>query len=264
MGTITPPDVPLEIDDLRVDFGGVRAVDGASLTIAADEIVGLLGQNGAGKTTLLNCVTRTVSYNAGAVRVFGETIDKLLPFEVARRGVSRTFQSVAVFGALSAHEIGLLGRDMSDSSTWVEHALHLPRARRSERHARQRVDEALDFVGFTATREAPIGSLSYGQAKLVDLARALVAEPRLLLLDEPASGLNAEERQWMTDAITRAHDTLRIPVVIIEHDLELVERLSTRAVVMDSGRIVADGQLPGILRQPEVALSLLGEEVVAS
>ena len=255
------PDAPLQVNELHVEFGGVHAINDASLTVGGDEIVGLLGQNGAGKTTLLNCVTRTVSYNPGAIQVFGETIDRLLPHQVALRGVSRTFQSVAVFGALSACEVGLLGRDMSDTASWVEHALHLPRARRGERRARLRVDEALDFVGFTAARDAPIGSLSYGQAKLTDLARALAAEPRLLLLDEPASGLNAEEREWMTDAITRAHETLRIPVVIIEHDLELVERLSTRAVVMDTGRILAEGTLPGLLRRPDVSLSLLGEEI---
>lgn len=263
MAATIATEVPLQITDLQVNFGGVRAVDGTSLTVHGDEIVGLLGQNGAGKTTLLNCVTRTVPYNPGAISVFGETIDKLLPFQVARRGVSRTFQSVAVFGALSAHEVGLLGWDLRCEATWFEFALHLPRAKRSERRARKRVDDALDFVGFTASRVDPIGSLSYGQAKLTDLARALVAEPRLLLLDEPASGLNIEEREWMTDAIKRVHEDLGIPVVIIEHDLELVQNLSTRAVVMDTGRILAEGQLPALLDVPAVSLSLLGKSTRA-
>jgi branched-chain amino acid transport system ATP-binding protein len=256
--------IPLQVDDLQVHFGGVRAIDGVTLSVGEEEIVGLVGQNGAGKTTLLNCVTRSVRYSGGRIRVFGSSIDGLLPYQVARRGVSRTFQSVAVFGSLTALQVGLLGVDLKCEATALEHALHLPRALRSERRARQAVHESLDFVGFTAARDEPLGSLSYGQAKLADLARAVAAAPRLLLLDEPASGLSIEERQRIMDAIVRVHEDLGVPVVVIEHDLDLIGHLATRTIVMDTGRILAEGRLSDLLKTPEVSLSLLGEALKAS
>ncbi|WP_432825615.1 ABC transporter ATP-binding protein [Dactylosporangium sp. CA-092794] len=254
----------LVVEDVHVAFGGVRAVDGVSLSLRRDEILSLLGQNGAGKTTLLNCVSRSVRHTAGRIAVLGHDVAKLAPYQVTRLGVSRTFQSVALFGQLNALQVGLLGVDFRSRATMVEYALRLPRALRDERAAKAKVVEALRFVGFDAPLERRLGELSYGQAKLADLARAVTAGPRLLLLDEPAAGLNGEERRVIAEAIERVHKELSVPVIVIEHDIDLVRRLSHRTVIMDAGRVIGDGRLDDLLARPEVSASLLGTAATAT
>ncbi|GAA1840027.1 ABC transporter ATP-binding protein [Pseudonocardia ailaonensis] len=260
MGTET---TALVIDDVEVAFGAVKAVNGASFRLRGTEILGLLGQNGAGKTTLLNAVSRSVRHTRGHIEVLGRDVEQLKPYEVTRLGVSRTFQSVAVFGQLDAMQVGLLGTDFLGKATVVEHALRLPRARRDEREATERVREALDFVGFRAPVDRRLGELSYGQAKLADLARAVSGRPRLMLLDEPAAGLNLGERGVIAEAIEKVHSELDVPVVVIEHDIELMRRLCHRTVVMDSGRVIGDGPLDELLARPEVSASLLGRAPAA-
>jgi branched-chain amino acid transport system ATP-binding protein len=253
----------LVVEDVEVAFGAVKAVDGASFRLRGKEILGLLGQNGAGKTTLINAVSRSVRHRRGRIEVLGQDVEGLKPYQVTRLGVSRTFQSVAVFGQLDAQQVGLLGTDFLGRATVVEHALRFPRARRDEREAKERVREALAFVGFGAPHDRRLGELSYGQAKLADLARAVAREPRLLLLDEPAAGLNLGERGIIADAIEKVHAELGVPVVVIEHDIELMRRLCHRTVVMDSGRVLGDGPLDELLARPDVAASLLGRAPAA-
>lgn len=253
----------LVIDDVEVAFGAVKAVNGASFRLDGNQILGLLGQNGAGKTTLINAVSRSVRHSRGRIEVLGHDVGAFRPYQVTRLGVSRTFQSVAVFGQLNAMQVGLLGTDFLGRATVVEHALRLPRARRDEREAKERVREALAFVGFGAPADRRLGELSYGQAKLADLARAVSGSPRLLLLDEPAAGLNLGERGVIAEAIEKVHTELGVPVVVIEHDIELMRRLCDRTVVMDSGRVIGDGALDELLAQPDVALSLLGRAPAA-
>ena len=249
----------LELSEVEVHFGGVRAVDGVSLDVEGTQIVGLLGQNGAGKTTLLNCISRSVKQSGGQILVFGQDIGRMSPHQVTRLGVARTFQSVALFGALNALQVGLLGRDFLSRGVSGEYALRLPRARRAEREAREQVREALRFVGFDAAVDRPLGTLSYGQTKLADLARAVVSRPRVLLLDEPAAGLTHGERNLMAEAVERVQAELSAPVVVIEHDIDLMRRLCHRAVIMDSGRVIGDGALDELLALPRVRESLLGE-----
>ncbi|MBB5158922.1 ABC transporter ATP-binding protein [Saccharopolyspora phatthalungensis] len=259
MITTEPPPDPLRITDLEVRFGGIRAVQGVSLTLRRDEVLGLLGQNGAGKTTVVNCVSRSVDASSGRIELFGRDIRRMKPFQVTRAGVSRTYQTAAVFGALTALQVGMLARDAHDRrATAVEYALRLPRARRHERQARASVTQALELVGFSAPVNRRLGELTYGQAKLADLARAVAGEPRILLLDEPASGLSVRERDQMAEAIQRVRRELGVPVLIIEHDMELMQRLCDRTIVMDTGRILAEGRLDELLTRPDVAVSLLG------
>jgi ABC-type branched-subunit amino acid transport system ATPase component len=248
----------ITVDDVHVNFGGVKAVNGASLTVQSNEIVSLLGQNGAGKTTLLNCISRSVRHTSGRIEVFGHDIGSLSPHVVTRLGVSRTFQSVALFGSLNALQVGLLGVDFRGRATAAEYALRLPRARRDEGAARESVIEALRLAGFDAPLDRTLGQLSYGQAKLADLARAIAGRPKLLLLDEPAAGLNSRERTVIAEAIERVHHELGVPVLVIEHDMELMKRLSTRTIVMDLGRVIAEGQFDEVLAMPNVRASLLG------
>ena len=252
---------PLRITDLEVHFGGIKAVRGVSLDLRPNEVLGLLGQNGAGKTTVVNCVSRSVPFSGGTIEVFGENVEQWKPHQVTRAGVSRTFQTAAVFGALSAMQVGLLARDARDHHVLaVEYALRLPRALRQERRSRAAVLQALNFVGFRADPNRKIGELTYGQAKLADMARAVAAEPCILLLDEPASGLSLTERDLIATAIERIRAELKIPIMVIEHDMELMTRLCDRTIVMDSGQVLAEGPLPELLQRPEVAASLLGIE----
>ena len=250
---------PLRITDLEVHFGGIKAVHGLSLQLREREVLGLLGQNGAGKTTVVNCVSRSVIPAAGRIEVFGHSVAGLRPHQVTRLGVSRTFQAAAVFGALSAMQSGLLAHDaMHRKVTAAEYALRLPRARRQERTARRAVQDALGFVGFRADQHQPIGKLTYGQAKLADLARAVVTEPRILLLDEPASGLSLAERDVIAEAIEKIRGELGVPILVIELDMALMERLCDRTIVMDSGQILAEGRLSELLARDDVSRSLLG------
>jgi branched-chain amino acid transport system ATP-binding protein len=256
-------DATLVVEDVHVVFGGVHAVDGVSLTLHEREILSLLGQNGAGKTTLLNSISRSVTHSSGRIEVLGHDVGRLKPYQVARLGVSRTFQSVALFGGLNALQVGLLGTDIRGRATAIEYALRLPRAVRGERRAKERVAEALTFVGFDAPLDRRLGELSYGQAKLADLARAVVARPRILLLDEPAAGLNLEERAVIASAIERIHDDLSVPVIVIEHDIELMRQLTHRTVIMDAGHVIAEGRLDDLLTLPAVQASLMGRVEIA-
>ena len=252
-------DPPLRIRDLEVHFGGIKAVQGVSLDLHEGEVLGLLGQNGAGKTTVVNCVSRSVEATSGTILLFGRDIAGSKPHQITRSGVARTFQTAAVFGALTAMQVGLLSRDaMGHRALAVEYAFRLPRAIRSERRAKAAVAEALDFVGFTASPNRSIGQLTYGQAKLADLARAVVGQPKLLLLDEPASGLSLAERDMIAGAIEKIRAELRVPIMIIEHDMDLMVRLCDRTIVMDTGKILAEGSLSELLQREDVAASLLG------
>jgi branched-chain amino acid transport system ATP-binding protein len=207
---------------------------------AAGEICALIGPNGAGKSSLLNVINGVYRPQQGAVRFDGHTYRHMDPYRAAHRGIARTFQNLALFRRMSVFDNVLTGRNLHRRSTWLEQTLHVGRARRdaAQRRYVERVIEKLDLQAY---RDAVVGSPPYGLQKRVELARALAAEPRLLLLDEPMAGMNADEKHAMAEYVLDANAHFGVTVVLIEHDIGVVMGVSDHVVVLDYGRKIADG-----------------------
>jgi ABC-type branched-subunit amino acid transport system ATPase component len=232
----------LEVHGLGVSFGGVEALRDVSWTAARGECVGLVGPNGAGKSTLLNCVNRVVRPSKGTVRVLGRPAERLRPYQLAGLGVARTFQSAEHWRDVTVVDLVATG-------------LHAKRVRRTP--ALRAAMDALDFVGLRSIARSWVRDIPYGHAKLVDLARALVLEPTLLLLDEPASGLSGDERVAMAELLNRIKHELHVTQVIVEHDMALVQECCDRIVVLSHGQVIGDGVPEVVLAQPNVIRELL-------
>lgn len=237
----------LEAHDLSVHFGGIRAVDGASLTVAAGQVQGLIGPNGAGKTTTFNVITGLQPPTGGNVLFDGDDITALSPHHRARRGVGRTFQRLEVFGSLSVRDNVLVGIEMHDA--W---------AGRTTRSARDRADLLLERVGIAAFAKHPADAVPTGIARLTELARALAIEPRLLLLDEPSSGLNESETETLGALLLRLAEE-DVAVLMVEHDVDLVMRTCSWIDVLDFGRVIASGPPEVIREDADVQAAYLGK-----
>jgi branched-chain amino acid transport system ATP-binding protein len=245
----------LRIQDLSASFGGLAALDGVDLHVGAGEIVALIGPNGAGKTTLLNCISGLQRPASGSIHFRGQNLSGLPPHRVAATGVGRTFQHVELFGHLSVADNVLVGRHLHF------HRPGLFGSHRQERAQRTAIAPILRLLGLDAVRDRPASELPYGQQKLVGLARALALEPGLLLLDEPAAGMHRHDKDDFARILRQLRDELRIPMLWIEHDLDLVAGLATRVAVLDFGTLIATGAPQTVLRDPHVARVYLGEEV---
>jgi ABC-type branched-subunit amino acid transport system ATPase component len=236
-------DPVIRVDDVTVRFRGIAALSGVSLEVHEGECLGLLGPNGAGKTSLLNVISRAITPTSGAVYVGGKAIAGRGPHSLATMGVARTFQSAELWQGMTVLDVVALGA----------HHLNIGR-RAAEAQAR----ESLAAVGLDIPERSHVGDLPYGYAKLVDLARALAGRPSILLLDEPASGLAQDERQNMVEVLRRVRRELNITQVLIEHDMQLVQRCCSRIVVLSHGEIIAEGDPASVLKDRRVAEELLG------
>jgi len=243
----------LEIRQLAVSFGGVRAVDGVSLELSPGEVVALVGPNGSGKTTLLDAISGLVTPSAGRVVLDGEGLDDMLPEERAAMGLVRSFQDARLFPELTVEDTLLLSEDGRSSSDVVSITFQLPWARRSERVKRADVDAVIGSFRLGAFRHRRIGQLSTGTRRVVDLASIVLASPRLLLLDEPTAGIAQREAEAFVPLLRRLQHMTGCTVLLVEHDVPLAFELCDRAVVMQTGTIVSAGP-PEVVRRDPLAL----------
>ena len=247
----------LEIRGLVKRFLGVTAVDQVDLTVEAGELVSLIGPNGSGKTTLFNCVTGYLAADGGRVLFRGRDLTNAAPHRVARLGVGRTFQQVSVFPRLSALENLLVFLQQHQEEHLLARLLRTPRLQRLEAEAVERARRLLDLVGLTDKADAGAGSLSYGQRKLLAFAAALMPDPDLLLLDEPAAAVNPTMINQMKDHILALHQQGKT-VLLVEHNMEVVMDISQRVVVLDHGQKIAEGSPEAIRRDSQVIEAYFG------
>jgi branched-chain amino acid transport system ATP-binding protein len=247
----------LVAERLSVAFGGVRAIDDVSLAVAPGLVFSIIGPNGAGKTTLFNVISGLYRPERGRVRLAGEDVTALAPEDLARRGLSRTFQNLQIFFRMSVIENVMVGRHRHETTGMFADLFHLPAVRRQNRMTREAAAAALERVGLAAAAERPAGSLSFGDLKRLELARALASEPKLLLLDEPAAGCNAVETEGIATVIRRLSRD-GITVVLVEHDMRLVMNVSDRIHVLANGRTLAEGAADEVRTNPAVIAAYLG------
>ena len=231
----------LEIDDVSLAFGGVVALQGVSFDVREHEIRAIIGPNGAGKSSMLNVINGVYHPHRGTVAFKGRKRSDVDPHEAARQGIARTFQNIALFRGMTVLDNIMTGRNLKMKCNFLQQAVYWGPARREELEHRAKVEAVIDFLEIQHIRKTPVGRLPYGLQKRVELARALAAEPELLLLDEPMAGMNLEEKQDMSRFVLDVNDQMGTSIVLIEHDMSVVMDLSDRVVVLDYGRKIADG-----------------------
>ena len=249
------------VQDVRLSFAGVTAIDGVSFEVRPDELFAIIGPNGAGKTSLFNVLSGVYRPQEGSVEFLGESILGSRPYEIASRGMARTFQNIELFEHLTVIDNLMLGRHQHIKYGPVASILWRGRARREEIEHRAHVEEIVDFLELLQWRSMPVGLLPYGVQKRVELGRALAMEPKLLLLDEPVAGMNLEETEDIARFILDIRDELHVPIIMVEHDMGLVMDLADRVMVVDFGIPITTGTPAEVQTHPDVIRAYLGEEV---
>jgi branched-chain amino acid transport system ATP-binding protein len=248
----------LSVEDISLAFGGVKALAAVSFHVREHEILAIIGPNGAGKSSMLNVINGVYTPQSGTIRFLGLARPRMVPFEAASLGIARTFQNIALFKGMTVLDNIMTGRNLKMRSGLLKQALYWGPNLREELQHREKVEHLVDFLQIEHVRKTPVGRLPYGLQKRVELARALAAEPRLLLLDEPMAGMNVEEKQDMCRFILDVNDEFGTTIVLIEHDMGVVMDICDRIVVLDYGRKIGDGTPDEIRNDKKVIDAYLG------
>ncbi len=251
-------EVILEVKNISLSFGGVKALTDISFDVKAHEIRAIIGPNGAGKSSMLNCINGVYQPQQGSISFRGQTFKHMNSRQVAEMGLARTFQNLALFKGMSVLDNIMTGRNLKMRSNLFQQALRLGAAEREETAQRLVVERIIDFLEIQPYRKTPVGKMPYGLQKRVDLGRALAMEPQVLLLDEPMAGMNVEEKQDMSRFILDVNDEFGTTIVLIEHDMGVVMDISDRVVVLDYGKKIGDGTPHEVRSNPDVISAYLG------
>jgi len=249
----------LELQNITKSFGGVVAINNTSFTIAKNEIYGLIGPNGAGKTTLFNIITGNYKPSSGDVILDGKNITNKKNYKIVKDGIARTFQNIRLFSSMSVKENILIGLENSTSYTYLEAMFRLPRYFLQEKKISKKADEILEFLELEKYKDEIATSLSYGIQRKVEIARAIATKPKLLLLDEPAAGMNPNETDELAKLLFKIRDHYNITILLIEHDMKFVNHLCDRVMVLDYGKTIFEGDIGDAIKDEEVIKAYLGD-----
>jgi branched-chain amino acid transport system ATP-binding protein len=251
-------EVILDVKNISLRFGGVKALTDISFDVREHEVRAIIGPNGAGKSSMLNCINGVYAPQEGQISFRGQTFSHMNSRQVAEMGVARTFQSLALFKGMSVLDNIMTGRNLHMKTNLFQQAIRWGAAEREETAQRAIVERIIDFLEIQPYRKTPVGRLPYGLQKRVDLGRALAMEPQVLLLDEPMAGMNVEEKQDMSRFILDVNDEYGTTIVLIEHDMSVVMDISDRVVVLDYGKKIGDGTPDAVRANPDVIAAYLG------